>query len=147
MNNINRIVGGLALCVLAVAVGVIFWKSEKPQEYVQSNASYALNPEELASLKSQAEGGDSIAAIRLAKYHDFIVLDKQAAIQWWKVAAKLGDVNAQYTVGLLLVDSADRLESEDALKWLRAAAQKGDKSAAKLLEAHTSKQPFDVPAR
>jgi TPR repeat protein len=147
MVNSNRITVGLFMGVLFAALIFAFRKSDAPSEYTQANASYVLNQQDLDRLKVQATAGDSAAAIRVAKHYGFIALDNQAAIRWWEVAAKLGDVNAQYTIGLLLVDSKDLAESERGLEWLRLAARNGDKSAARLLETRDSKQTAPAPTK
>ncbi|MEL7203906.1 MAG: hypothetical protein AAGL19_07045 [Pseudomonadota bacterium] len=87
-------------------------------------------------LHSAADTEHLGAAISLAMaYHmgDVIAADTERAITFYRQAAEAEIVDAQHTLGLLLI-SSDRPENqEEGLFWLGAAASQGDGVSAAFL--------------
>jgi TPR repeat protein len=106
-------------------------------EYERSTKSKKTsnNPTEL---RGKAEGGDS-----LAQYEYAIMLiigrgmprDVAQGVEWLKRAAKRGEADAQYLLGLYHVDGSNGMKKDikEAKKWLSLAADSGKKEAEFLL--------------
>ena len=76
-----------------------------------------------------AEGGDADAAFNLGQAYRLgrgVPTNLAAAQTWFERAAGKGHLDAQTTLGLLLFDSGDRAAG---LRWLKAAAEKGEPRA------------------
>ena len=76
-----------------------------------------------------AEKGDADAAFNLGQAYRLgrgVTTDLAAAQSWLEKAARLGHLDAQTTLGLLLFDSGNR---QAALRWLKMAAEKGEPRA------------------
>lgn len=76
-----------------------------------------------------AESGDADAAFNLGQAYRLgrgVPINLSAAQTWLLRAASKDHIDAQSTLGLLLFDSGDR---EGGLRWLRAAAEKGEPRA------------------
>ncbi len=102
-------------------------------EYERSTKSKKAsnNPTEL---RGKAEGGDS-----LAQYQYAIMLitgkglpkDVTQGVEWLKRAAKRGEADAQYLLGLFHADGSNGLKKDvtEARKWFSLAADSGKKEA------------------
>jgi TPR repeat protein len=80
-------------------------------------------------LRAAAEQGNAYAADALANAYasgQGGPQDPQQAEHWWKVAARSGNADAQEHLGQLLLASG---ETEQAMVWLRDAADRGDQPA------------------
>lgn len=65
----------------------------------------------------------------------FIKGDRKAMLNWWTYAAKLGDVEAQYSLGLdYFVTSSDTGNYEESIRWLEMAIKGNHPKAAEQLE-------------
>ena len=76
-----------------------------------------------------AEGGDADAAFNLGQAYRLgrgVPTNLAAAQTWFERAARKGHLDAQTTLGLLLFDSGNRM---GGLRWLKAAAEKGEPRA------------------
>ena len=76
-----------------------------------------------------AESGDADAAFNLGQAYRLgrgVPTNLAAAQTWFERAARKGHLDAQTTLGLLLFDSGNRI---GGLRWLKAAAEKGEPRA------------------
>lgn len=76
-----------------------------------------------------ADKGDADAAFNLGQAYRLgrgVTLDLAAAQTWLDKAARLGHLDAQTTLGLLLFDSGNR---QAAMRWLKQAADRGEPRA------------------
>jgi TPR repeat protein len=69
-----------------------------------------LTKAEVSVLTNQAKAGVNQAAVKLAHYYDFYVHSYDAAKFWIENAAKNGDVQSQYNMGVRLM--TQRKDSE-----------------------------------
>lgn len=83
----------------------------------------------VAIWKPLAEKGDADAAFNLGQAYRLgrgVPIDLAMAQAWLEKAAKLGHLDAQTTLGLLLFDSGSR---DSAIQWLKKAAERGEPRA------------------
>lgn len=85
-------------------------------------------------LVRKANAGDANAAYALADHYSHVEVDEEAGWKWLRKAATLGNVDAQYELGMALVNIPDRGKSGEGILWLRRAAQKGSRLAIGALE-------------
>jgi hypothetical protein len=82
---------------------------------------------------AQYEAGASLATGEFRDGHP-LTPDPVAALDWYRRASESGHVEAQFNLGVMLLEgegcAANRAE---ALRWLRAAAAAGDEQARRLL--------------
>jgi TPR repeat protein len=86
----------------------------------------------LTALEVAARSGDHVAAYELACLLDGegIDQDRTNAIDWYKLAADLGNKGAAYVLGCKYRDGAVVEQDETlALKWFKRAADLGDSAA------------------
>ncbi len=79
--------------------------------------------------RALADKGDPDAAFNLGQAYRLgrgVPADSSAAKRWFERAARIGHVDAQVSLGLLLFDIGDR---DAALTWLGRAAERGDPRA------------------
>jgi len=93
---------------------------------------YGLQPDARASLRWLTEAGrngDAYAADLVANAYatgEDVTRDPQAALRWWRLAAKGGNGDAQAHLGEALLARGDR---NRALTWIRDAADRGNQRA------------------
>jgi TPR repeat protein len=78
-----------------------------------AGVSFAIEDNDLSWAKrkyllSRAQRGDGEAALRLYYYYDFCTDERTTADHWLHEAARLGEPNAQYTLGALLASQGKR---------------------------------------
>lgn len=95
---------------------------------------YVLSDTEIANYTAKAVAGDADAAIRLSSYYGLIELDLVSQRRWMEVAAETGNVEAQYSAGVLY----ETVDVEKSRYWLQRAASSGDLDAkTKLAQLNT----------
>ena len=85
--------------------------------------------EAVAMWQPLAEGGDADAQYNLGQAYRIGRGTQPNAVEsrkWFELAAKQGQVDAQTSLGLLLIQTADRAE---ALQWLKLAAEQNEPRA------------------
>ena len=97
-------------------------------------SSFNLLEKEREVLVASAVRGDNGAAIRLARYYDFVGLDSSSALRWFQLAAGRGDVTAQYEFDLRLVRLDSSINKREGTPWLEKAAAAGEALARSALE-------------
>jgi len=127
----------IALAILVMAIGVAFWPRDSKVILIPPAGEFALSDGELRQLPALALDGDRVAAVRLAKYYSFRVINDEAAMKWLEIAAKNGDVDSQYAIGFLSIDRNDTVKG---LHWLELAAQNGSEAAKQRLLLEASKR-------
>jgi TPR repeat protein len=108
--------GASPLCAQNVRAGIEAWQG----------ADYARA---VAIWRPLAEKGDADAAFNLGQAYRLgrgVPTNLGAATTWFQRAAAKGHVDAQTTLGLLLFGNGDQA---GGLKWLKAAAEKGEARA------------------
>ena len=76
------------------------------------------------NLVKAAEAGNAAAASTLGNFYyegRFLPLDQTAAHRWWRTAAELGNADAQYNLGIVLLRRSSG--KADVLAWLEHAAE------------------------
>jgi hypothetical protein len=107
-------------------------REEKCHEFLRCPDNLSKN--EVTKLQNLADGGDSEAAYRLAGYYDFINLDRERSMFYYRRAAHLGYQRAKAALGYRLVQSPDQVRKNEGIRWLRDAADEGDLDAALFLK-------------
>jgi hypothetical protein len=95
------------------------------------NASGIYSKEKLATMKNQAEQGDSEAAYGIHQ-HFMFSHDPVRSIKWLRIAAIQGNAKAQHAMFVFLTFPGEAATLEDRLEarlWLNQAAQAGFESA------------------
>jgi len=118
--NIALIAAGLLLAApgnaQTVATGIEAWQ----------RADYAAA---VRIWRPLAEAGDADAAFNLGQAYRLgrgLPISLAAAQTWFERAARMGHVDAQTTLGLLLFDNGNRVSG---LRWLKTAAEQGEPRA------------------
>lgn len=98
-------------------------------------------------LVNRAKQGDVIAQLNLGKcylYGEGVQHDDSIASVWLKGSADLGNVEASYLLGCLYCDGIEKewwrtdVNCQEGLRYLRQAAERGDKDAYQYIHALTS---------
>lgn len=102
------------------------------------------NPIFISCLKREAENGNKDAQVILARcYVRGLGVKKNIndAVIWFRRAAEQGKIEAMLALGLWCRDGGDGFmqDKEEAHKWLKKAAEGGNKSAQFILEEETRK--------
>jgi hypothetical protein len=122
MNYKHLVLGGLLfatapqLLAQSVTAGIDAWRK---QDYAGAVAIW----------RPLAEKGDADAAFNLGQAYRLgrgVTLNLSAAQTWYERAARQGHVDAQTTLGLLLVQNGNQTAG---LRWLKGAAERGDARA------------------
>lgn len=124
----------LAVPVLGAAESLAELRSsaeKKPKTFAQESDDLRF-----AELRAKAGNGDAIAQLELGRSYAYgfgTARDGTEAINWLRKAAEQGNVDAQYSLGLLystgiwLVGVAE--DYPEAMKWFRKAADQGNADA------------------
>jgi TPR repeat protein len=104
-------------------------------EVVPNSASLTINPKDFRKIVHAADLGDANAAFRLGLYFAALADNRDKAIYYYRIAAKLGHPIARYNLGILLLSSSVKVAQDEGVMWLRRAAKEGDNEAKELLEA------------
>ena len=108
----------LAACLV---VSSSAWSQETP------------SPDEVASIRRAAEGGEAHAQFRLGALYDNglgVPQDDAEAVRWYRLAAEQGDARAQLSLGdLYYYGLGVPQDYAEAARWYRLAAEQGDASA------------------
>lgn len=89
-----------------------------------------LTIEEISMLETLARTGDNDAAIKLARYYDFYARDYETAKFWFEHAARNGNVQSQYNLGVrLLLKREDPESCAEAQYWFKMALANGSLEA------------------
>lgn len=115
-----------AAIAFAAAAPVAAQKSVRDGIEAWQRADYAGA---VAIWRPLAEKGDADAAFNLGQAYRLgrgVPVDLSQAQTWLEKAAKLGHLDAETTLGLLLFDSGSR---DQALQWLKKAAEQGEPRA------------------
>lgn len=99
------------------------------------DSGFLLSTEEEKDLQLRADSGDRDAAFRLS-FHFISAGNQEKAKHWQLVAAKKGHPVAQYNLWVELKDKKDCASMREALDWLEAAAEGGEKEAQGELEGY-----------
>jgi TPR repeat protein len=103
------------------------------QQTVAQLPGRPLSAPELDQLQAQAQGGDPVAQVTLAKaYEDGngIAPSDKDALKWYRAAAEQGNAAAQHNVGLMLWPGRGvEKDKQEAIKWFRKAAKQEYPSA------------------
>src|SRR5438270_4719931 len=82
-----------------------------------------------ASLKAQAEAGDTIAQVRLGVAYasgDGVTADEDEAVKWFRKAADKGKAAGEYSLGeMYLTGRGVDTNLAEGVKWIRRAAEHG----------------------
>lgn len=95
-----------------------------------AHVARGADAEAVGLLAPLAEGGDAQAALRLGLAYERgrgAPRDAAAAERWYRVAARAGEVDAQYNLATLLARGARDLD--EAVRWFRRAADQRDAQA------------------
>ena len=135
--SISKVNLAFAIAIVALGSTITYWHTttSTAPKYIQANDRYVLSAEEVEEFAAQATAGSAAAAVRLAKFHDMITLDKTSASKWWELAAKQGDVDAQYHMGFLLLEFEGGRRADEGCGWIKLAAQGGSEDARRRLNA------------
>lgn len=94
----------------------------------------------LEAFIQKAERGDVIAMSSLGHWYiegKVLRFDPEQACYWWTKAAKAGDVNSMYNLGLLYNGDLAHIfppDDEKAVFWLKEAIARGNLDARQVLE-------------
>lgn len=116
----------VAVALVGVALEPLSAQSVKSGIAAWQRADYAGA---VAIWRPLAERGDVDAQFNLGQAYRLgrgVPINLAAARNWFERAASKGHLDAQTTLGLLLFENGDR---EAGIKWLKAAADKGDARA------------------
>ena len=116
----------IAAALLLAAPAALRAQSVKAGIEAWQRADYAAA---VAIWRPLAEGGDPDASFNLGQAYRLgrgVPTNLASAQTWFERAAEKGHVDAQTTLGLLLFQNGDQ---ENGLRWLKAAADKGEPRA------------------
>src|SRR3954471_13344640 len=116
----------VAAMLMAFAISPVSAQSVKAGIEAWQRADYSAA---VAIWRPLAEGGDADAQFNLGQAYRLgrgVTINLGAARTWFERAASKGHVDAQTTLGLLLVQNGHRAQ---ALKWLKQAAEQGEPRA------------------
>ena len=94
----------------------------------------------ISLLEQAASGGHKEAALDLALlYLNGVEVDKdiKKALDWFRKGAELGQIDAQYFLGLVYKP----IDMVEAIRWLRIAAERGHADAAEALKQICRERP------
>ncbi len=120
------------LAVRAAMVAMVAMSAPAAAQSVKSGIEAwqrADYPAAVGIWRPLAEAGDADAAFNLGQAYRLgrgVPTNLAAAQTWFERAARKGHLDAQTTLGLLLFDSGNRI---GGLRWLKAAAEKGEPRA------------------
>lgn len=116
-------------------------KSRMKRTADQENHLDPQSKEKLESVRQRIKQGDRDAMYQLGCFYfdaQYVGYDPAQACYWWTEAANLGNVNAQYNLGILYHGNVSSMYYDENLAghWLNMAANNGDAEAARMLQQY-----------
>jgi len=116
----------IASLVAAIAVGGVFWLIPAKDRAASQTINYV---ELYQTLKPKAEKGDAKAQFALAQLYrtgQGVALNIQAALHWYRQAAKQSYTRAQYALGQIY-DNGEGVRPDPlrAMRWYQLAVRQG----------------------
>ena len=116
--------------LLCISGGILMCK-EKP---INANEALFLEENEIIELSEKAKNGDGEAALSLGSYYSMIEYDREKAAEWYKRGADNDNEICQYNYARYLLSKSDKNSIDEAISYLKKAAEKGNEPAKKKLE-------------
>jgi TPR repeat protein len=104
------------------------------EQPIMGNQKYVIEPAELPRVQDDALKGSGEAALRLAMFYNFVVLDLNAGHYWLTIAAENGSVMGMYNLGQNLRAQGDRQSKLRARYWFERVVKEGQQPLAKQAE-------------
>lgn len=118
---------GALACLLAPEA------SRAVDEPVNLNQSLVLTDTQRKTFEDEAAKGSGEAALKLAQFYGFVLLNPVEDQRWTQIGAENGSAACQYNLYHVLAESDSDFDRRRALFWLRKAAAV-DASAKKELD-------------
>jgi TPR repeat protein len=77
---------------------------------------------------SQPSSTSGSRMLLMGCWNDWIEMDHDEAVKWYRKAAEQGDANAQFILGARFMQGQGAKDSVEAVKWWREAAEQGNAS-------------------
>lgn len=103
---------------------------------VSTSSIYYLDEEEFQKVKKSADSGNIGAMLKLHKFYEMSEFKDQSSLEWLLKAAEAGDLESQYGVAILFMNSK---HFELAKLWANKAKEGGHEHAVSLIESISEK--------
>jgi len=127
-----RIASAFSIAVVSISLNlqvIAVDESKAPS----SASKFDLSASEIQSYSKSAFGGtDPKAGFRLFQYFAITRNSREEALKWLRLSATQGYIDAEYSLGVILVDSEET--KKEGMEWLKRASDKGDARAKNLLK-------------